>query len=208
MKLGLWLLLTLWPLVGLAEEAGLAELLARIQPKDATEFNYQETRTLELAATPWHGQGKMLSGADGSLIKLQLQPTRVIMISTPQRLYYWDPQQKQRHSATVDQAGAAGAQIGLFRSVLQGPTADLQNSYDIVPSRQDKTWRLWLGPKPGLKSVDAPTLEISGDDNDNKRQVLISQPDGEATKYQMLKIAEGPEVEKSIRQLLREALGD
>jgi hypothetical protein len=208
MKRSFWLLITLWPLVGLADEADLAELLGRIRHNGSAEFNYQETRKLELAVNPWHGQGMMLSGADGSLIKLQLQPKRVIMVSTPQRLYYWDPQQKQRHSAAVGQAGAAGAQIGLFRSVLQGHAADLQASYDFVPQLHDKTWRLWIAPKPGLNSEDAPTIEISGDENADKRQVIISQPDGEATEYQMLKVAEGPEVDKSIRQLLLEALGD
>ena len=126
MTRGLWLLCLVWPLIGLADEADLAELLARLLPKASTEFSYQETRTLELAATPWHGQGKMLSGADGSLVKLQLQPSRVIMISTPQRLYYWDPEQKQRQSAAVGQAGAAvrrGVAAGDFRPCRLGRSA-------------------------------------------------------------------------------------
>ena len=80
MKYGLWLLLVLWPMAGFTNEAGLAELLGRIRHNGSAEFRYEEIRKLELASSPWNGQGYMLSGADGSLVKLQLQPTRVIMV--------------------------------------------------------------------------------------------------------------------------------
>lgn len=208
MKYGLWLLLVLWPMAGLANEAGLTELLGRIRYNGSAEFSYQETRKLELSSSPWNGRGMMLSGVDGSLIKLQLQPMRVIMVSTEQRMYYWDPEQQQRHSALIAQAGAAGEEITLFRSIIQGHTEHLQSTYNFTHQVHGKAWTLRMTPKPGLNDESAPTIEISGNEDDSKRQVLIRQADGESTEYQMVKTAEGPEVEKSIRRLLLEAIGD
>ena len=208
MKYGFCLLLALWPMAGLTSEPGLAELLGRIRHNGSAEFSYHETRKLELADSPWKGQGVMLSGVDGSLIKLQLQPMRVIMVSTEQRMYYWDPEQQQRHSALISQAGAAGEEITLFRSIIQGHTEHLQAGYDFTHQIRGKAWTLRMTPKPGLNDDSAPTIEISGDEDDSKRRVLIRQADGESTEYQMVKTAEGPEVEKSIRRLLLEAIGD
>jgi len=208
MKYGLWLLLVLWPMARLANEAGLAELLGRIRYNGSAEFSYQETRKLELSSSPWNGRGMMLSGVDGSLIKLQLQPMRVIMVSTEQRMYYWDPEQQQRHSALIAQAGAAGEEITLFRSIIQGHTEQLQSTYNFTHQVHGKAWTLRMTPKPGLNDESAPTIEISGNEDDSKQQVLIRQADGESTEYLMVKTAEGPEVEKSIRRLLLEAIGD
>jgi hypothetical protein len=208
MKRGLWLLLALWPMVGLTDEAGLTELLGRIRHTGSAEFSYQETRKLELASSPWNGQGLMLSGADGSLIKLQLQPMRIIMVSTEQRMYYWDPEQKQRHSAPVGQTGAAGKQITLFRSIIQGHIEGLRSDYDFIPGKHGKLWILRMTPKPELSDEDAPTIEISSDEDDGIRRVQIRQADGEFTEYRMVKTAEGQEVDKSIQRLMLETIGE
>ncbi|MCQ8117835.1 LolA family protein [Methylomonas rosea] len=203
-----FLLLALLPIAGLADDAVLAELLARIRQTGQAQFSYEETRILELAAEPWHGQGVMLSAADGSLVKLQLQPTRVIMAITDQRMLYWDPQQNQRHSAGLDSAGPAGAQIKVFRTILQGRTEDLQMSYDIAAEKQGKQWILRLTPKPELTAEDSPSIEISGDDKDEQRRILIKQADGESTEYRMQKATTAQQQEYSLQRLLREASGE
>lgn len=207
-KLGGYWLLALLPMAGWADEAGLTELLARIRQNGQTQFHYEETRTLELASSPWHGQGYMLSGADGSLVKLQLQPKRVIMAIADQRMYYWDPEQNQRHSAALGSAGPAGEQIAVFRSILQGRTKELQASYDFVPETHDKRWTLRMTPKPELNEQEAPAIEISGDEDDKQRRILIRQADGESTEYRMTKASGPQEQEHSISRLLSEAVGE
>lgn len=204
---GLWLLLALLPLAAYADERELAELLGRIRQNGAVEFSYQETRAMELVTLPWQGQGRMLSSADGTLVKLQLLPRRIVMVSTAQRMYYWDPEQKQRYSEAVGVAGAATEQVALLRAIIQGRTADLQSNYDLVQEQQGKRWSVRFTPKPELRQ-DLPTLEFSGDEDNNKQQVLINQGDDESTEYHMLRTTEGPEVEKSIQRLLLEAKGD
>ncbi len=205
---GLWLLLALLPLIVHADDSELAELLGRIRQHGAAEFSYQETRKLELVSSPWQGQGQMLSSADGSLIKLQLLPRRIIMASTEQRMYFWDPEQKQRHSASADQAGAEAGQIALLRTLIQGRAGELQSSYDVAAKKQGQHWSLRFTPKPELGEQGSPTIEFSGDEDKNQHQILIGTSDGESTEYRMTKTAEGPEVENSIQRLLLEAKGD
>ncbi|QSB03642.1 outer membrane lipoprotein carrier protein LolA [Methylomonas sp. EFPC1] len=193
---------------GWADGAVLSELLTRIRQTGQAQFQYEETRVLELADAPWHGQGVMLSGTDGSLVKLQLQPARVIMAITEQRMLYWDPQQNQRHSAALDSAGPAGEQIKVFRSILQGRTEELQLNYAIAADKQGPQWTLRLTPKPELSGDDLPSIEISGDDQDQQRRISIKQPDGESTEYRMHKATAAQQQDYSLPSLLQEASGE
>jgi hypothetical protein len=208
MRLALCLLLAFLPLAGFADDGGPTELLARIQNSGEAKFRYQETRTLELASAPWHGQGYMLSGAYGILIKLQLKPKRVIMALTDQRMYYWDPEQKQRHSAPLGAGGPGAEQITVLRSLLQGHADELQPTHDFASEKQGKRWSLRVTPKPGQGQENTPSLKISGNDDDSLRDILISQPDGESTEYRMVKASEAQAADYSISRLLQEAIGD
>ncbi len=207
MRRTLCLLLAFLPLAGFADNGGTAELLARIQNSGEAKFRYEETRTLELASS-WHGEGYMLSGAYGILIKLQLKPKRVIMALTDQRMYYWDPEQKQRHSAPLGAGGPGSEQITVLRSILQGHAETLQSTYDFASENQGKRWTLRVTPRPGQAHVDAPSLKISGDQDDSQRNILISQPDGESTEYRMIKASAAQAADYSISRLLQEAIGD
>lgn len=208
LKLGLCLMLALLPGPGFCNEAELQALLGRIRQNASAEFYYREIRQLELASSPWQGEGSMLSGADGSLIKLQLQPTRVIMAIAEGRMYYWDAEQQQRHTAPLGRSGQGSELITVFVAMLQGHADDLKSNYDFVPEQHGKRWTLRLTPKPEPGNEDAPTIEISGDEDQRKQHVLIRQADGESTEYHMLKTAEGQSLDDAIRRLLREAIGD
>lgn len=204
----LCLLLALWPMSVLADVTELQALLTRIRQTGAAEFRYEEIRKLELASAPWQGRGLMLSGADGSLVKQQLQPTRLIMAIADGRMYYWDPEQKQRHTAPLGQSGQAAELITVFLAILQGHADQLMASYDFTPEIRGKHWTLRLTPKPEFNTENAPTIEISGDEDQLKRQILIRQPDGESTEYRMVKTSEGQQLESSIQRLLLEAIGN
>ena len=203
------LLLALSPITTFGDETELQALLGRIQQNGSAEFHYEEIRKLELASSPWQGQGFMLSGADGSLVKQQLKPTRVIMAIAEGRMYYWDPEQKQRHTAPLGQSGQTAELITVFIAILQGHAEELKSSYDFVPEQHGKRWTLRLTPKPGISNEDnASTIEISGDEDLHKQQVLIRQPEGESTEYRMVKTSEGQQLDSAIQSLLLEAMGD
>jgi len=207
MKRSLCALLMLLPMAGLADDTALNALLTRIHQDGAAEFRYQETRALELATAPWQGQGLMLSGADGSLVKLQQQPNRVIMAISGQKMYYWDAGQNQRHVAALEPTGPA-AQILVFRTLLQGYGDELRADYDLSLASQGQDWTLRLTPKADNGDDNAATIEISGDQDASKRRLTIRQPDGDATEYRLEKTSEGQAAADSIQRLLQEAAGE
>jgi hypothetical protein len=209
MKHRLYLLLALLPMTVFGGELELQDLLGRIRQNGSAEFHYEETRQLELATSPWQGQGNMLSGANGSLVKQQLQPTQAIMAIAEGQMYYWDPEQQQRHTSPLGQSGQAAELITVFIAILQGSADELKLKYDFASEQQGEQWTLRLTPKPGANNEDgASIIEISGDEDGRKRQVLIRQPDGESTEYRMVKTAEGQQVDDAIQRLLLEAIGD
>lgn len=203
----LMFVLSLLPLAALADDAVIAEVLNRIRQGGEGKFQYKETRLMELASAPWQGQGYMLTDPNGSLVKLQLQPARVIMAISDEQMYYWDSAQNQRHTAPLSYGGAAAEQIAIFRSILQGRTEAFQQTYDFVAERDAKHWQLKMTPKPG-QDDEAPTIEIAGDDDANKRRISIRQPDGESTEYRIEKAPEQQTADYAIPDLLREATGD
>ena len=198
-------LLALFAFAASADDALVQQLLARVRQSGAACFHYDETRKLELATEAWNGEGYMLSGADGSLVKLQLKPTRLIMAITDQQMVYWDPEQRQRHSAPLSYGGPA-EQIRVFRAILQGRGEELQAAYRFAAETRGQQWLLTLAPNSDQAGDDAPTVEISGVGDDGARRLSIRQPDGDATEYRMTKAAD--DAAPDIRSLLREALGD
>lgn len=191
-----------------ADDSQLPEVLARLRQSGPNTFQYRETRRLELAASPWQAQGVMLTDAAGTLVKLQLQPSRVIMAISGDSLYYWDAAQNQRHSLPISYADDAAMQILIFRSILQGRIQELQVGYELAADIQNQHWSLRMQPNPDQAGENAPSIDISGDADPDKRQILIRQADGETTEYRIEKAADQQAAAYTIPQLLQEAGGE
>lgn len=200
------MLLLILPFASLAEDRILADVLARLHEQGGAKYRYQEIRRLELLDAPVQAQGYMLTDDLGTLVKLQLQPNRVIMAIAGQSMYYWDPAQNRRHSAPLSQGGAAAQQIAVFRSVLQGRIEDLQPVYDFVAETHGKQWTLRLTPKQDRGDASSPRITISGDTKDQHRSIVIEQADGESSEYSISQAAD--DTEHNISALLREVTGD
>lgn len=190
-----------------ADDAVVAELLARIRQSGPAEYHYRETRHMELLDAPVHAEGYMLTDAEGTLVKLQLQPSRVIMAIAGQSMFYWDPGQNQRHSAPVSRGGSAVRQVAVFRAILRGRVEELNESYRFDGENKDGYWTLRLTPKPGSMK-DTPGVEIVGDADDKQRKIAIRQADGESTEYLIDSIGGDRAAQYSISALLREVSGD
>jgi hypothetical protein len=203
------LALALLPPVSAGAEAGSqATLLERLRLSGPVEFRYDETRSLELMDKPWKGGGNMFSNAQGSLVKLQLSPQRVIMAITAQRMVYYDPGQRRRHSAPLSSAGSEQQQIIAFRSIMQGRVEELKTLYDITEEQHGSRWTVRLISKPTQTRTAVRSIEISGDGDFSKRQILILETSGESTQYLMQKTREGPAIDSAIQGLLHEATGE
>jgi len=208
MKTRLCALLMLVPIMSWAEDAVLADVLARIHEVGPSKYQYQETRQMELLDAPVQAQGYMLTDAEGTLIKLQIQPNRVIMAIAGQSMFYWDPAQNQRHSASLAYGGSAAQQITVFRSILQGRIEELQAAYDLAAESKEGQWTLRLTAKPDRTDSAASSVVISGDKQDKQRKIVLQQADGESTEYLIAKVADDQAQESTIGSLLREVTGD
>lgn len=191
-----------------ADDGKLSEVLARLRQSGQASFQYKETRELELAASPWQAQGIMLTDQAGTLVKLQLQPNRVVMAVSGDSLYYWDAAQNQRHSMPIGYADQAAEQILIFRNILQGRIQELQAGYELTADIQNQHWSLHLQAKPGQAGENAPSIDISGDADPDKRQILIRQADGETTEYRIETADARQTAAYTIPQLLQEAAGE
>ncbi len=194
------------PTLVMGDDNDVKALFDRIGKPGAAEFRYQETRSMELMSAPQKSWGYMISGADGSLVKLQLSPQRVIMAIAGGRMIYYDPERDQRRSIPLSYAGPAQEQIKVFRAMLQGRIEELKAGYDLGVERKGPRWTLRLTPKPG-QGGEAPFIEVSGGGDPLKRRILLRQADGESIEYAMEKTGEGKRLEFSIQRLLLEALG-
>jgi hypothetical protein len=197
----MWLI----PISGICDDSKLDQVLGHFARDQQGVFNYQETRHLELVSTPWHGEGLMLTASDGSLVKLQLQPERIIMAISGDNLYYWHPAQNQRHNMPISFGEDAARQILIFRQILQGQLSSLQQQYDLTADSDGQHWTLQLRPKPSTEQLIS-AISISG--NQQQRQIVIQQSDGESSEYRIEKADPQITAQYSISQLLQEASGE
>lgn len=204
-----WLtLFLLLPVLSWADDAVLPEVLARLRHSGSAKYQYREIRQMELLDAPVQTQGYMLTDAEGTLVKLQLQPSRVIMAIAGRSMFYWDPAQNQRHIAALAYGGPAAQQITVFRAILQGRIEELQAVYAFAAENQGQQWTLRLTPKPEQTASDTPSITITGDAADQQRSIVIRQADGESTEYLIVKVAEDQAADYTISRLLQEVTGD
>ena len=163
---------------------------------------------MELLDAPVRAQGYMLIDAEGTLVKLQLQPSRIIMAIAGQSMFYWDGVQKQRHLASIDYGGPAAQQIKLFRAIFQGRVDELKAVYDFAAENRGKQWTLRLTPNSNQSGSDILSVEIAGDADDRQRKIVLRQVDGESTEYLINKTEGDQAAEYTISSLLREASGE
>jgi len=205
MKLFLYALMATFPLFGACDEATLKQVLAHVAQDQQGVFNYQETRQLELATSPIETQGMMLTDSDGSLVKLQLKPERVIMAISGDALYYWNPAQNQRHQMPVSAGEDATQQILIFRQLLQGRLDELQQQFQLDAESDDQGWTLRLQPKQADESLIA-AITVSG--NSSGRHMIIRQSDGDSSEYRITPSAPQTAQHYRISTLLQEAAGE
>lgn len=181
----------------------LSEVLSLLHQNTAAKFQYQEIRHLELMTTPWQAQGELYNDANGRLIKLQLQPNRIVMAIADGQMLYWEPAQNQRHTMPLTYEHEATQQIRLFHALLQGHTEELSKDYTFHAEKNAKTWALQLRPKQD----DLPKLDISGNADNSQRDMVIHQ-DSESTEYHIQRVTNDSALDKTVADLLHEAAGE
>jgi hypothetical protein len=169
------------------------------------EFRYTETRRLELMAEPWKGSGYLYSTPEGTLVKLQTAPERLIMAIVDDAMIYYESASRRRQSAPLSYAGPMAEQIKAFRAIIQGRLSELETAYVIQSKARGSQWTLRLESKSPPPAGAPVQVEMSGEHR--KRRILLRQGDGDQTEYLLEQGRQGPSLELPIRQLISEAKG-
>lgn len=167
------------------------------------QFRYQETRTLALLSRPWHGSGFMLADPDGTLVKLQLAPERVIMIAAPAELLYYHPGRGERRRLQLPAPVPQAEGIELLRQLLKGELEPIRRRY-LLDYRESKDgWRLDLTPKDP-ESSPFRAIALRGD-SEGRRVLEIVERDGDSSVTELALDEAGDRLRFTIARLYQEA---
>ncbi|WP_152486084.1 LolA family protein [Methylohalobius crimeensis] len=178
----------------------------RLNISEPIQFRYQETRLLALLAEPWQGSGFMLADPDGTLVKLQLAPQRIIMIAAPDELLYYDPGIGERRRLPLPAEVPQVEGIVLLQHLLRGELEPIRRRYRLDYRETADGWRLDLSPK---KPESAPfrTVVLRGDAEGRRRVLEITEPDGDRSMTELILDDQGDRLRFTIARLREEAVG-
>ena len=167
-------------LTGLAQgQDDLREVMARLVPTDALQMRYREVRYLSLMTEPWRGAGYFYARPPQQMIKLQLQPTREIMVVNGARLWYYDTEYDIRHHATLSQDDFASLEVMTFLALINGDRRQLEAVFDMEFSSNKQQWQIVLRPQPGKATSKLPLMHVSGPDGGSIRRITVFKSDGD-----------------------------
>ncbi|BCX80851.1 hypothetical protein MIT9_P0429 [Methylomarinovum caldicuralii] len=196
---GCWLLL--WLCVSPVWAGDLAAKLALDQPR---QFRYQETRHLALLAKPWRGSGFMIADPDGTLVKLQLLPERLVLIATPEELLYYDPVASERRRLALPSSLPQVQGIVLLQHLLRGDLEAVSREFNLEEQETETGWRLVLTPK----RPDSPFRRVILGEDDKGRYLTVEERDGDCSLTRLTPDEAGARLKVRIARLLQQAKGE
>lgn len=176
----------------------------RLRLDQTSQFRYLESRSLALLDQPWLGSGYLLAAPDGTLIKLQLSPHRVIMAATARELLYFDSHSGERRRLALPARHPQVAAIGLLQDLLSGRWQRIETQYQAQLQESTGGWRLTLTP---TAVTDAPFAKITLEGDDRRRILTLEEADGDRSRTEMELDQRGATLQYTIARLLREAGG-
>lgn len=194
--------LALWLPAALAADP--AEQLKLTAP---VQFYYTETRTLSLLAQPWRGSGFMLADPDGTLVKLQLAPERIIMIAAPGELLYYDPSRNERRRLLLPAPFPQVEGIVLLKHLLKGELEPIRRRYHLDYRTHEAGWQLDLTPKdPAAAPFQA--IGLRADATGGQRVLEIIERNGDRSVTELTLDERGDRLRFTIARLRQEATGE
>lgn len=187
-------------------EDSLAALMQRMKSDTAVRIAYQETRTLELVDQPWQGSGYMYSLPPDIMIKEQLQPERILMGVTGEKMFYYDIKNDVRRQGEMNEDNALTLNIAVFKALINADEALLHNLYQVDFSAQSERWEMTLKPKQD--SQTGFVIDISGRAQQQADTIKVRQRDGDSSEFLLQKDAEGEDVKATASRLYLELLGE
>ncbi len=187
-------------------EDSVSSVMQQMQSKQAVKMAYQEIRTLELITQPWHGSGFMYSIAPDLMIREQLMPQRLLMGIKGNKMFYFDPKNKVRHQAEMNEDNPLSLNIAVFKALITADEALLKRMYLIDFSHQTERWLMTLKSKQDSES--GFNIIVSGLAGGVADTIITEQVDGDLSEFLLQPIATGADVQKRVGILYKELVGE
>ncbi len=155
----------------------LSALMQRMRSDKAVRIAYQEERILELMEQPWYGNGYMYSLPPDTMIKEQLQPKRLLMAVSGDRVYYFDPENNIRHQMEMEEDNPISLNIAVFKALINADEKLLHRLYQVDFSSDEQVWTMNLIPSSDQDS--GFKISISGGVGKHPENIKVWQPDGD-----------------------------
>lgn len=195
----LWLWLWLW---GAPAWAG--DPLTELVLDRPYQFRYQETRRLALLTEPWHGSGFLLADPDGTLVKLQLLPERLVLVATPDALLYYRPADGERRRLPLPSSLPQVQGIVLLQRLLRGDLEAVRRDFLLETDETKAGWRLVLTPK----GTEAPFRRVILGTENGARYLEIQEANGDRSRTTLILDEYGDHLKVRIARLYRQAQGE
>jgi len=162
---------------------------------------------MDLLAGPWHGSGVLYADPPDRMVKLQVQPVRIVMAVDGDRMWYYDSLRRVRYSAPIREDDERSVLIIVMQALLNGDRARLERDFRVEFSVEPDTWRLELAPG----STGAPKARsfvlVSGPVGEAAKRIVLQQSDGDRNELLLTKIADRERLAATIDLLIEEAEG-
>ena len=153
---------------GVADEAVLAEIAARLAKTPITQGDFQQQKHLKVLHKPLISTGSFTYHQSKGVIWLTLTPVVSLLRVNESRLLTGQGEQ------------ALPAAFGkVFKAMLGGDLAQLSDGFEISGSDQKTAWQLTLTPKDALLKLINSTMKLSGDTE--LRELEIRETGGNLT---------------------------
>lgn len=181
--------------------------MARMAPQGPVAFRYWEERTMELLSEPWHGVGVLYAKPPDQLVKLQIEPARIIMSVNGDRMSYYDARRGLRHSASLSSDIGTSSFIVTMQALMNGDLAQLQEKYAIQFHGMPDSWRVELVPKLNPSAMQPERVYMTGPNDGLVRRIEMQQADGERTVLTLKRAGRNAGLSRVIELLIEEAEG-
>ena len=179
----------------------------RIQLEQTASFSYQEVRILEMLDSPWEAGGLLIASTDGTLVKLQMRPERIIMAITIDEMIYFNSATNEKHRLALSTPHPMVQQALIFKDLLQGREDRINTQFAVDYQHNADEWSLVFSPKPAVTNMSYQQILMQGTNADHKRHILLKEASGDSTTLILQLLESGEQLEFMIERLLREANG-
>ncbi|MCK5926092.1 MAG: hypothetical protein KAG10_09380 [Methylococcales bacterium] len=189
--------------IGFAQES-LEAVLQRMKPKQAIAITYHEKRSMGFFSENKKSHGILYSTPSKILLKVQENPSKILMGIEKDQLYYYNLVDKQRYHTTTKADLPMMASIEVLKGLMSGNIQALKKKYLLNFKTTAQLWTIELTQKDDDIEDDLQALKVimQGQILQTANSLIIIEGDGDRSEFRLRLQAQGKAVEQTIQKIL------